>query len=340
MRFPGDFKVQLVRLNDTAYDEVRDDKERYVVAEPGQTFRVKVQPPPALLRRYSYIQVSLHLDGHSPGVCRHLTHADPSYQFKGWVRTVKGQQQYAPFEFGDAQQQAGASGTMGRPSSPGSKIGLVTVHFHAASLDHVRSGAARTHSEGDWKEAGKTGLKDGKKWFLQPSANTKVGKLNNDRVHWSNHKFIQGQLLFKAELRMETCPVLMLRKILNPEKPRHQAIIDRLTGAADSSSDDDSDDQPSVHRVKPEQVARQSQPHASTLTHATSPVRVKPEPQALRKRKRKAALPNPNVLDLTASGSDRSTSEPAELQANVCDLTGKADFPRWSIRPTQRVKIE
>ena len=95
------------------------------------------------------------------GVCRHLTHADPSYQFKGWVRTVKGQQQYAPFEFGDAQQQAGASGTMGRPSSPGSKIGLVTVHFHAASLDHVRSGAARTHSEGDWKEAGKTGLKDG-----------------------------------------------------------------------------------------------------------------------------------------------------------------------------------
>lgn len=67
MRFPGDFKVQLVRLNDTAYDEVRDDKERYVVAEPGQTFRVKVQPPPALLRRYSYIQVSLHLDGHSPG---------------------------------------------------------------------------------------------------------------------------------------------------------------------------------------------------------------------------------------------------------------------------------
>lgn len=146
--------------------------------------------------------------------------------------------------------------------------------------------------------------------------------------------------LLQAELRMETCPVLMLRKILNPEKPRHQAIIDRLTGAADSSSDDDSDDQPSVHRVKPEQVARQSQPHASTLTHATSPVRVKPEPQALRKRKRKAALPNPNVLDLTASGSDRSTSEPAELQANVCDLTGKADFPRWSIRPTQRVKIE
>ena len=67
----------------------------------------------------------------------------------------------------------------------------------------------------------------GKKWFLKPSLSTQQGQALPGVVKYSTKKYVTVKLLATCSMRMETAAILMLRKVLNPDFPLHQAIIDQ-----------------------------------------------------------------------------------------------------------------
>lgn len=68
-------------------------------------------------------------------------------------------------------------------------------------------------------------LHAGKKWFLKPSLSTQQGQAITGVVNYNTKKYVSVKLLATCSMRMETAAILMLRKVLNPDFPLHQAII-------------------------------------------------------------------------------------------------------------------
>lgn len=72
----------------------------------------------------------------------------------------------------------------------------------------------------------------GKKWFMQPSLSAQQGAITGPAITFCTKKYVEGHHLATCTLRMETASILILRKVLNPDLPAHQAIIDQSEAAA------------------------------------------------------------------------------------------------------------
>lgn len=65
-----------------------------------------------------------------------------------------------------------------------------------------------------------------KKWFTQPSLPAQAGSIV-DKLNFTKYDYLGFQPLAEVTIRMETATTLLLRKILDPAKPAHQAILEQ-----------------------------------------------------------------------------------------------------------------
>ena len=79
---------------------------------------------------------------------------------------------------------------------------------------------------------------------MQPSLSAQSGNITGPPVKFSQTVYGKVRDLAVLDLRMETAAILVLRKVLDPEIPAHQAIIDRsqaqAEGEGESAADNDS----------------------------------------------------------------------------------------------------
>lgn len=62
---------------------------------------------------------------------------------------------------------------------------------------------------------------------MQPSLSAQQGQVTGPAVTFSTRKYNDVRFLATCSMRMETAAILILRKVLNPDFPAHQAIIDQ-----------------------------------------------------------------------------------------------------------------
>ena len=71
----------------------------------------------------------------------------------------------------------------------------------------------------------------GKKWFMRPSLKADSGDIVGKPFSFSTTRYEKIRHVATLSMRMETAAILTLRKVLNPELPAHQAIINASTAA-------------------------------------------------------------------------------------------------------------
>ena len=97
---------------------------------------------------------------------------------------------------------------------------------------------------------------------MQPSLSAQSGNITGPPVKFSQTVYGKVRDLAVLDLRMETAAILVLRKVLDPEIPEHQAIIDRsqeqAEGQGESAARNDSQaaggNPRGIKRVKTEQA--------------------------------------------------------------------------------------
>ena len=67
---------------------------------------------------------------------------------------------------------------------------------------------------------------------MQPSLSAQQGAITGPAITFCTKKYVEGHHLATCTMRMETASILILRKVLNPDIPAHQAIIDQSEAAA------------------------------------------------------------------------------------------------------------
>ncbi|KAL3156154.1 hypothetical protein ABBQ32_012443 [Trebouxia sp. C0010 RCD-2024] len=221
MKFPGGWQVEVVRPgNAAAYADINHGVDKYVVGVPGQPFEVRVTAPAQQLHAYPQIRVELTVEGRSPNVCYTLTGSQPSGIFKGFVNTVKGQHLTNQFVFGKAERDAAAPAT-----APGtSKTGGLQVKISQVQQLPGHADPAKHRS---YQATSASKAVEGKKWFMQPSLTAQAGRVTGPPVTFSNTMYQHIRTLAELSMQMETAAILILRKVLNPDIPAHQAIIDQ-----------------------------------------------------------------------------------------------------------------
>ena len=124
----------------------------------------------------------------------------------------------------------------------------------------------------------------------------------------------------QAELRLETAPVLELRKILDSSIPAHQDIIAQSLAAMAESQDDDENAPPALTNAR---------------ARVKAELRIKPE---------RKTVPNPSVTDLTAplvvKPEPGTAGTGVAGAANFCDLTGDEDEPMWTSKAAKRTRVD
>ncbi len=145
----------------------------------------------------------------------------------------------------------------------------------------------------------------GKKWFLQPSLAAKAGDVVAEPpITFNTHVYRSLRVLANLKLRMETAAILVLRKVLDPENPAHQRIID-----ASQPPDEQEEGEGESLNVTSAAAASTSSPMGNGLSPRGTNRRVKAEkPQS-----NKAVKPEPNQTPRNRNSGG---------QADVIDLTG------------------
>ena len=136
MRFPEGWEIEVTRPDNTAqYADITHGAEKYVVGVPDQPFEVRVTVPAHKFQFTPLVRVSLEVDGRSPNVHGILSTKHPTYVFKGFVSTVKGENITNQFLFGKAEAD---------PSAPTCKPGTSKVGGLHITLQHVQELPGRT----------------------------------------------------------------------------------------------------------------------------------------------------------------------------------------------------
>lgn len=71
---------------------------------------------------------------------------------------------------------------------------------------------------------------------MQPSLSAQQGEVVGKPIKFTKHVYKTVRTLMKCTIRMETATTLVLRKILNPDIPAHQAIINQSESPAQNSA--------------------------------------------------------------------------------------------------------
>lgn len=122
----------------------------------------------------------------------------------------------------------------------------------------------------------------------------------------------------QAELRLETAPVLELRKVLDSSNPRHAHIINASANAMSSQLSED-DANPNRDRAR----NRNRNDNQATRNYGAQPKTERASTEGQRPR------PNPQITDLTRQypgvKSEPGSSRGGAGGTDCCDLTGDAD---------------
>lgn len=298
MKFCDGWQVDVLRPNDAGpYADISHGSEKYVVGIPDQPFEVRVTVPQAVFRSSPLLRVNLTVEGQSCGVSKTLNSFSPSSSFKGFVSTVKGKHVTSQFLFGAAQTDFQAPTTAPGVSQTG---GLSISIEHIEQMPGQRQPPAQVSS---FAAAAPKAI-EGKKWFLQPSLAAKAGDvMAGPPVTFSTHVYRSLRVLTKLELRMETAAILVLRKVLDPENPAHQRIIDA------SQPPDEQEEGEGESANDTSAAASTSSPTGNALSPRGTKRRVKAE----RTQSNKAVKPEPNQTPRNQNSGG---------QADVIDLTG------------------
>lgn len=96
--------MEVTRPDNAAhYADITHGAEKYVVGVPDQPFEVRVTVPAHKFQFTPIVRVSLDVDGRSTNVNGVLSAKHPTYVFKGFVSTVKGENITNQFLFGTAE---------------------------------------------------------------------------------------------------------------------------------------------------------------------------------------------------------------------------------------------
>ncbi|KAL3152812.1 hypothetical protein ABBQ38_012394 [Trebouxia sp. C0009 RCD-2024] len=241
MKFPGGWQVEVVRPeNAAAYADINHGVDKYVVGVPGQPFEVRVTAPAQQLHVSPQIRVELTVEGRSPNVCYILTSSQPSRTFKGFVTTVKGQHLTNQFVFGKAERDAAAPATAPGTSRTGG------LQLKIAQVQQL-PGHADTAKQMSYQSTGASKAVEGKKWFMQPSLSAQAGRVTGPPLNFSSTIYQHVRTLAELSMQMETAAILILRKVLDPDIPAHQAIIDQSQVPDDEEGEGESAESPINH---------------------------------------------------------------------------------------------
>lgn len=106
---------------------------------------------------------------------------------------------------------------------------------------------------------------------MQPSLSAQAGTVIGPPVTYSNKRHQTVRQLADLNMRMETAAILVLRKVLDPEDPAHQAIIDR------SQPPDEQEEGQGESAESPAAAAAPSNPMGTGLSPRGTKRRVKEE---------------------------------------------------------------
>ncbi|DBA83005.1 hypothetical protein WJX77_011326 [Trebouxia sp. C0004] len=224
----------------------------------------------------------------------------PSTSFKGFVSTVKGKHVTSQFLFGAAQTDFQAPTTAHGTSQTG---GL------SIKIEHIQQvpGQCQPPAQVSSHAAAAPKAIEGKKWFLQPSLAAKAGDVvAAPPITFSTNVYQTVRVLTKLKLRMETAAILVLRKVLDPENPAHQRIID-------ASQPPDEQEEGGGESANVTSAAAAAASTSSPIGNGLSPRGTKRRVKAERTQRNKAVKPEPNQTPRNRNSGG---------QADVIDLTG------------------
>lgn len=239
----GEYQLQVVHPDGTAFYEVCDSEGNfYVVAEPGETFLVRLtrldsdpKLPRNANRKSASAQIPVHratmkIDGKCVGIGQVFKHPNSTRTFEGFVK--KGDESsitYETFVFAKPVVSNDASNHIKRAFSSDDEAGTIAVQVHQVIATGQSRSGSYTASADSLKTKAVQALPEGKKFFLAPSLTTATGKTTHAPNGFSKTYFTTDpafpHCLALFKLRYETPSTLLLRRILSPANPAHASIL-------------------------------------------------------------------------------------------------------------------
>lgn len=234
MQFACGIEVAVTRPNNgAAYANLKHGQDQYVVGVAGQPFDIRLSAPKSQFIS-SAMSIRVHVDGLPVGHHPHLKASRRSKILRGFVTTVQGQHFVRQFVFGQGSAQPGDSQAGDGLTS--SRTGTIEIEVTAVEKTS-KTKTPCSNVQGVNTELGQA--VEGKKWFMQPSLSAQQGEVVGKPIRFSSKVYKTVRSLMKCTIRMETAPILVLRKLLNPDIPAHQAIINQSEAPAQNSTHDD-----------------------------------------------------------------------------------------------------
>ncbi|WIA28507.1 hypothetical protein OEZ86_011050 [Tetradesmus obliquus] len=233
------------------------------------------------------------------------------------------------------------------------KFGALKPAAHAAIVEHLDqiqagrievtcaavvktdSKQKRDTEDAKWAtDAANKKLPEGKKWFLQPGLQTEEGAVRQTKSGSDKNTYAQMYPLPVLRMRYDTADNLRLRKILDPSKPQHAAILARAsnTGVARSSSSSSSGSRQTKQEHRAAGVKRErssSDQRQATAGGADAAV------------PRSATVETINLADEAPAPLRVGGRALAADELAVCDLAGSDDEggPVWCVQKKQAIEL-
>eukprot|EP00245_Coleochaete_scutata_P009234 TRINITY_DN2987_c0_g2_i3.p1 TRINITY_DN2987_c0_g2~~TRINITY_DN2987_c0_g2_i3.p1 ORF type:complete len:338 (+),score=39.96 TRINITY_DN2987_c0_g2_i3:176-1189(+) len=247
-------EVKVIGSQGQTLPQIEHEGVTYVVSNPGETFKVSV-------RHWAHktLSISLAVDGKTVGYC--FSGYPGSWAvFDGFFQGPLARRSFV-FAKPHGTDNIPASGNAAMAA-----VGLLEVNFYE-KMEYACLGGPtcrgcqfKGHVENTLfkpvlKTAESISAKEGKKFFLAPSLSVAAKDIRTlvqgerERIHetWT------GPILFSARVRCETAEALVLRKVLDPNKPEHAALLpERLREVFTAN--------PMIRHVAPMTRKRASQP--------------------------------------------------------------------------------
>ncbi|WIA29578.1 hypothetical protein OEZ86_012070 [Tetradesmus obliquus] len=312
--------------------------QNYIVTEAGTEFEVKVRLDNHTAQPH---KIRLTIDGIDVGFSK-IMYGDSRISeatFEGYLQQQAnndGPSLYRAFKFG-ACKPAEDAATVDHPDEiKAGRIELACDVVVATGYQDTSQPIGKPVVVGD--EAARKKLPEGKKWFLAPGLKAEAGSTVASSTKWNYTVYTPVSLLAPIKLRYDTADNLILRKILNPSKPEHRAILRasrderlaRMGQEPDAASSRLAAAGSSRHRVK-----REGQGAA-----AAAAAGVKREREDGDAAPRSATA---ETVDLTAQApagpllvNGRAVGAD---EAAVCDLCDSDDEPSWQVQKKQAIDL-
>eukprot|EP00245_Coleochaete_scutata_P009233 TRINITY_DN2987_c0_g2_i2.p1 TRINITY_DN2987_c0_g2~~TRINITY_DN2987_c0_g2_i2.p1 ORF type:complete len:339 (+),score=43.82 TRINITY_DN2987_c0_g2_i2:180-1196(+) len=227
----------------------------YVVSNPGETFEVYV-------RHWAHKELTIKMTVDGKCVGYGLCGSPGAWAvFTGFFQ---GPRTKRAFVFAKPDSTNSIPASSNTATTEGS-VGLLEASFYE-QVKYACPGATCSHCQFKGhlentrykpviKSAESVAAKEGKNFFLAPSLCVTAGDIHTKNLGQREkiHKRVSGKSLFSARVHCQTAEALVLRKVLDPKKPEHAALLpERLREVFTAN--------PMIRHVAPMTRKRASQP--------------------------------------------------------------------------------